>query len=90
MAQRIAEINRGTRETKIHLKLDLDGNGESVIDTGIPFLDHMLELFAKHGLFDLEVKAEGDIDVDDFLVLLQLNLLQVHLLLSQLVRVQLL
>ena len=62
--QRIAEISRETNETKITLKLGLDGTGVSSIDTGIPFLDHMLELFSRHGLFDLEIKAEGDIEVD--------------------------
>ena len=62
--QRIAEISRETNETKITLKLGLDGTGVSSIDTGIPFLDHMLELFSRHGLFDLELKAEGDIEVD--------------------------
>ena len=61
---RIAEIFRETKETKITLKLGLDGTGKSSIDTGIPFLDHMLELFSRHGLFDLEIKAEGDIQVD--------------------------
>lgn len=62
--KRIAKIVRNTRETEIELNLDLDGSGQSDIDTGIPFFDHMLTLFAKHGLFDLQVKAVGDIDVD--------------------------
>ena len=62
--KRIAKIIRNTKETKIELNLDLDGSGQSDIDTGIPFFDHMLTLFAKHGLFDLQVKAVGDIDVD--------------------------
>ncbi|MFA6714166.1 MAG: imidazoleglycerol-phosphate dehydratase HisB [Victivallales bacterium] len=62
--QRIADISRKTRETDIRVKLDLDGSGESVIDSGIPFMDHMLELFARHGFFDLEVKATGDTQVD--------------------------
>lgn len=61
---RRAEITRDTKETQITLSLDLDGTGESSIDTGIPFFDHMLDLFARHGLFDLTVKATGDIDVD--------------------------
>ena len=61
---RTAEITRETRETQIHLTLNLDGNGTSNIDTGVGFLDHMLELFAKHGFFDLEIKAKGDLHVD--------------------------
>jgi len=62
--QRIANISRTTRETDIRVKLDLDGSGKSTIDSGIPFMDHMLELFAKHGFFDLEVKAVGDTHID--------------------------
>jgi imidazoleglycerol-phosphate dehydratase len=62
--QRIAKITRNTKETQIELELNVDGTGVSNIDTGIPFFDHMLTLFAKHGLFDLTVKATGDIDVD--------------------------
>lgn len=61
---RKAEVSRDTKETRISLSLNLDGRGESSIDTGIPFFDHMLTLFARHGFFDLELKAEGDIDVD--------------------------
>ena len=61
---RKAEIERNTRETRIKLSLDLDGAGEGTISTGIGFFDHMLELFKKHALVDLSVKAEGDIDVD--------------------------
>ena len=61
---RIAKITRTTKETQIEMELNVDGTGVSVIDTGIPFFDHMLTLFAKHGLFDLTVKATGDIDVD--------------------------
>ncbi len=61
---RCAEITRNTKETQITLSLNLDGTGESSIDTGIPFFDHMLDLFARHGLFDLTVKATGDIEVD--------------------------
>ena len=62
--QRIAKITRNTKETQIEMELNVDGTGVSEIDTGIPFFDHMLTLFAKHGLFDLKVKATGDIDVD--------------------------
>ncbi len=61
---RRAEINRKTAETDIALKLNLDGSGKSLIDTGCGFLNHMLTLFARHGMFDLEVKCVGDIDVD--------------------------
>jgi imidazoleglycerol-phosphate dehydratase len=61
---RIAKITRNTKETQIQLELNVDGTGVSEIETGIPFFDHMLTLFAKHGLFDLKVKATGDIEVD--------------------------
>jgi imidazoleglycerol-phosphate dehydratase len=61
---RKAEVKRKTKETDIFVKLDLDGSGIYDVDTGIPFIDHMLELFTKHGFFDLEVKAQGDIDID--------------------------
>ena len=62
--QRVSAITRKTAETDIALKLAIDGRGAAEIDTGIPFFDHMLTLFAKHGLFDLKVKAKGDTDVD--------------------------
>lgn len=61
---RTARIERRTKETEIEIKLNLDGTGESNINTGIGFLDHMLILFAKHGLFDLEVTVKGDLEVD--------------------------
>ena len=61
---REAKINRNTAETKIDLYLNLDGKGESEIDTGCGFLNHMLTLFASHGMFDLKVKCVGDVDVD--------------------------
>ena len=65
MAQnRIATVKRKTAETDITLTLTVDGQGKSTISTGIPFLDHMLTLFAKHGLFDLQVEAKGDVAVD--------------------------
>lgn len=62
---RKAEIKRDTAETKISLKLDLDGRGNSKFSTGVGFLDHMLTLFAKHGHFDLEISCIGDTQVDD-------------------------
>ena len=62
---RISEINRKTAETDICLKINLDGRGESKIDSGCGFLDHMLTLFAKHGRFDLSVSCKGDTYVDD-------------------------
>jgi imidazoleglycerol-phosphate dehydratase len=61
---RRAVVARTTKETDIRLELDLDGRGHYDVRTGIPFLDHMLELFARHGFFDLTVKATGDLDVD--------------------------
>ena len=63
--KRASEIRRRTKETDVRVKLDLDGVGRSQIGTGLPFLDHMLELFAKHGLFDLEVICRGDLEIDD-------------------------
>lgn len=62
--ERFAAVRRTTRETDIEVKISLDGTGRGQIDTGIPFMDHMLELFARHGFFDLEVKAVGDLAVD--------------------------
>lgn len=61
---RTATIERTTSETDITIKLNLDGTGESNIDTGVGFFDHMLTLFAKHGHFDLDVNAKGDLQVD--------------------------
>lgn len=61
---RSASIQRDTRETQIRGRLNIDGRGRYQISTGIRFLDHMLELFAKHGAFDLELRAAGDLDVD--------------------------
>lgn len=65
MNKRIARIQRETKETCVELALNLDGSGTVDLKTGVPFLDHMLELFATHGLFDLTVTAQGDTDVDD-------------------------
>jgi imidazoleglycerol-phosphate dehydratase len=61
---RHSHIKRQTAETNITVALDLDGTGSHTIHTGIPFLDHMLSMIARHGFFDLEVQAEGDLDVD--------------------------
>lgn len=61
---RTTKITRKTAETDITIELNIDGSGKTQIDTGIPFFDHMLTLFAKHGLFDLNAKAVGDIEVD--------------------------
>ncbi|MDP2906060.1 MAG: imidazoleglycerol-phosphate dehydratase HisB [Candidatus Omnitrophota bacterium] len=64
MKKRIAVIERKTKETQIKLKLNIDGSGKAKIDTGIGILDHMLELFAFHGMFDLEIAAIGDFKID--------------------------
>jgi len=62
---RTAAVERQTKETKISLEINIDGIGAYDVTTGVPFLDHMLELFAKHGLFDLKITALGDTDIDD-------------------------
>jgi imidazoleglycerol-phosphate dehydratase len=64
MDERKATISRTTKETNIAVTLNIDGNGQSNVKTGVQFLDHMLDLFAKHGLFDLDVSCEGDLGVD--------------------------
>jgi imidazoleglycerol-phosphate dehydratase len=64
-AKRVAEVERKTRETSVAVALKLDGTGRAEARTGIPFLDHMLESFARHGFFDLKVEAKGDLHVDD-------------------------
>jgi imidazoleglycerol-phosphate dehydratase len=61
---RKAEASRNTNETRIGVKLNLDGSGKSRVATGVPFLDHMLEQVARHGVFDLEVSAKGDLHID--------------------------
>ena len=65
MSDRAAARTRETAETTIEVTLDLDGDGDSRVDTGIGFFDHMLDAFAKHGLFDLTVDCDGDLEVDD-------------------------
>jgi imidazoleglycerol-phosphate dehydratase len=62
---RIAKVHRKTKETDVRVVLNLDGKGQSQVGTGLPFLDHMLDLFARHGLFDLEVACKGDLEIDD-------------------------
>lgn len=61
---RAAEVIRNTKETRIRVRIDLDGGGSYRVNTGVGFFDHMLEGFARHGLFDLEVEADGDLEVD--------------------------
>lgn len=61
---RTAEVERKTKETQIKISIDLDGSGESQISTGVGFLDHMLDAVARHGLFDLRIEANGDLEVD--------------------------
>ena len=63
MKARTARIDRATGETRISLKLKIDGQGKASIDTGIPFFDHMLSLFAKHPVADLNLKCDGDLEV---------------------------
>lgn len=62
---RLAQVDRKTKETDIRIKLNIDGTGHSKMDTGIPFMDHMLTLMAAHGFLDLEITATGDTEVDD-------------------------
>ena len=65
MAERKAQVERNTLETRISVTLDLDGSGRSSFDTGVPFLEHMMEQIARHGLIDLDVQASGDTHIDD-------------------------
>jgi imidazoleglycerol-phosphate dehydratase len=64
MASRIATVARNTLETQIEVTLNLDGSGQFSAETGVPFLDHMMEQIARHGLFDLSIKAKGDLEID--------------------------
>jgi imidazoleglycerol-phosphate dehydratase len=61
---RTAEVSRKTKETTIHVKLNLDGSGQQKLNTGVPFLDHMLDQVARHGMVDLEIEAQGDLHID--------------------------
>jgi len=65
MTPRAAEVTRNTAETRISVKLNLDGAGKSSFDTGVPFLEHMLDQIARHGVIDLEIHAQGDLHIDD-------------------------
>lgn len=65
MVNRMAQVERNTAETRISVVMNLDGTGRSTFNTGIPFLEHMLEQVARHGVMDLEVKSEGDLHIDD-------------------------
>jgi len=62
---RTADISRNTRETRIRVALNLDGTGRQTVQTGVPFLDHMLDQIARHGLIDLDIHCEGDTHIDD-------------------------
>ena len=62
--QRTAEVERNTLETRIQVRLNLDGSGETTFETGVPFLDHMMDQIARHGLLDLSVRADGDLQID--------------------------
>ncbi|MFZ5622280.1 MAG: imidazoleglycerol-phosphate dehydratase HisB [Pseudomonadota bacterium] len=64
MMQRQAEVRRETLETRIAIRIDLDGTGTARLGTGVPFLDHMLDQIARHGLIDLDIQAEGDLHID--------------------------
>ncbi|MBE9063727.1 imidazoleglycerol-phosphate dehydratase HisB [cf. Phormidesmis sp. LEGE 11477] len=65
LLDRTASVSRTTKETDVQVTLNVDGTGKCTADTGVPFLDHMLHQIASHGLFDLEVRATGDIEIDD-------------------------
>ncbi|MDD1644510.1 MAG: imidazoleglycerol-phosphate dehydratase, partial [Methylococcaceae bacterium] len=64
MTQRTAEVERNTLETQIKIKINLDGEGKAVFVTGVPFLDHMLDQIARHGLIDMDINAKGDLHID--------------------------
>ncbi|MGD9296414.1 MAG: imidazoleglycerol-phosphate dehydratase, partial [Chromatiales bacterium] len=62
---RTAQVERNTLETQISVSVDLDGSGKSAFNTGVPFLEHMLDQVARHGLIDIDIKASGDTHIDD-------------------------
>ena len=64
MAERVAQVKRDTLETRIQVKINLDGSGQSAFETGVPFLDHMLDQVARHGMVDLDIQAKGDLHID--------------------------
>lgn len=64
MSQRQAEVSRDTLETQIRVSVNLDGKGSSAFETGVPFLDHMLDQVARHGMLDIEIRAQGDLHID--------------------------
>lgn len=64
MSDRSATIKRQTNETQIEISIDLDGKGQAKLDIGVPFLEHMLDQVARHGMFDLNIKAKGDLKID--------------------------
>ena len=64
MSNRSATVKRDTKETQIEISLKLDGEGKADLDIGIPFLEHMLNQIARHGLFDISIKAKGDLEID--------------------------
>lgn len=65
MAERVSEVVRNTSETQIRARVNLDGTGAGVLNTGVPFLDHMIDQIKRHGLFDIDIECTGDLDIDD-------------------------
>jgi imidazoleglycerol-phosphate dehydratase len=65
MAERVSEVVRNTNETQIRARVNLDGTGAGVLNTGVPFLDHMIDQIKRHGLFDIDIECKGDLDIDD-------------------------
>lgn len=65
MTDRIAQVERDTLETQIQVRINLDGTGQSNLNTGVPFFDHMLDQVARHGLIDMDIEARGDLEIDD-------------------------
>lgn len=65
MAERVSEVVRNTSETQIRARVNLDGTGAGVLNTGVPFLDHMIDQIKRHGLFDIDIECTGDLEIDD-------------------------